>query len=373
MHRLKIVHLSSVHPRYDNRILLKQCCSLSKAGHDVSLIVADGKGGETFDGVAIYDVGASKGLLNRMLNKAYAVYKKARKLNPDVYQIHDPELLPYAFLLSRNGKKVIYDVHEDYVTGIGQKKYLPEIMKGVIAGGFDRLEKYLSKKCTLILAEKYYNERFPTGHLVLNYPILSPPDRDIPFTQADEVLDKELIYTGNVTEVRGAFTQSQILKALPDVKITFIGYCPVELADQMEEIAGTNAGNLEIIGRGEFIPFEKIKKKYKEKRWLAGLAIFPKTPHYEKKELTKFFEYMANGLPIICSDFPVWKGLVEGSGCGIAVNPDDIHEIKAAIYRLHQEKDLRESMISNGIRLSKERYNWEVEQKQLLNIYSNLV
>ncbi len=372
MPRLKIVHLSSVHPRYDNRILLKQCCSLSNAGHEVSLIVADGKGEEIFQGVKIYDVGESKNLLNRMLVKAFAVYTKANQLNPDVYQIHDPELLPYAFILSRRGKKVIYDVHEDYVTGIGQKKYLPEFLKGIVARGFNSIEKFFSKKCTVILAEKYYQERFPAGHLVLNYPVLSTSGHEGTDTYPIQVAGKELIYTGNVTEVRGAFTQSKIIKALPDVKITFIGYCPSELAEKMKEIAGPHSENLEIIGKGEFIPFAEIKKKYVEKSWVAGLAIFPKTPHYEKKELTKFFEYMANGLPIICTNFPVWKKLIEGNDCGIAVDPNDIGEIKEAINRLYEDKSLRERMIKNGKRLSQSKFNWEVEKKHLLEIYSNL-
>ena len=57
--------------------------------------------------------------------------------------------------------------------------------------------------------------------------------------------------------------------------------------------------------------------------WTAGLALFPDTPHYREKELTKFFEYMAAGLPIICSDFPVWRELVERHRLGLCVDPED--------------------------------------------------
>jgi pyruvoyl-dependent arginine decarboxylase (PvlArgDC) len=46
-----IVHLSSVHPRYDTRIFVKQCRSLAALGHTVTLVVADGRGDEHVDGV----------------------------------------------------------------------------------------------------------------------------------------------------------------------------------------------------------------------------------------------------------------------------------------------------------------------------------
>src|SRR5690625_6021755 len=57
--------------------------------------------------------------------------------------------------------------------------------------------------------------------------------------------------------------------------------------------------------------------------WLAGIALFPPTEHYMKKELTKFFEYMNAGLPIICSHFPQWKTFIDKYNCGIAVDPYD--------------------------------------------------
>ena len=54
---MKICHLTSVHERYDIRIFLKQCRSLARAGHEVTLVVADGRGPETREGVRIVDAG----------------------------------------------------------------------------------------------------------------------------------------------------------------------------------------------------------------------------------------------------------------------------------------------------------------------------
>ena len=63
----KIVHITSVHQRFDTRIFQKECQSLRKAGYDVSLVVADGKGNETYEGIKIYDVGKENNRIKRLI------------------------------------------------------------------------------------------------------------------------------------------------------------------------------------------------------------------------------------------------------------------------------------------------------------------
>src|SRR5690242_12790488 len=98
---MKAVHLTSVHPRYDTRIFLKECRSLAAAGHNVTLVVADGNGSEERDGVHILDVGKPRGRASRMLQTVNAVYQAAVKLRANVYHLHDPELLRIAGRLQR--------------------------------------------------------------------------------------------------------------------------------------------------------------------------------------------------------------------------------------------------------------------------------
>ena len=103
---LKVVHLTSAHPRYDIRIYGKICSSIASR-YDTALVVADDKGDEVTDvGVQIYDVGVSLGRLNRMIKTTKKVYKKALELNASVYHLHDPELIPIGLKLKKNGFKV---------------------------------------------------------------------------------------------------------------------------------------------------------------------------------------------------------------------------------------------------------------------------
>ena len=100
----KITHLTSVHARYDTRIFIKMCSSLAKKeNYEVFLVVADGKGNESKNGVAIVDVGAKTGgRISRMTQTAEKVYQKAKELDSDIYHLHDPELIPIGLKLKKN-------------------------------------------------------------------------------------------------------------------------------------------------------------------------------------------------------------------------------------------------------------------------------
>ena len=96
-----ITHLTSVHPRYDTRIFIKMCQSLSLNGYNVSLVVADGKGDEVKNGLSIIDVGAkSNGRFFRMTTSVKKVFEKAKELDSDIYHwkgtIIGPTNTPYA-------------------------------------------------------------------------------------------------------------------------------------------------------------------------------------------------------------------------------------------------------------------------------------
>src|SRR5690606_1976163 len=90
-----------------------------------------------------------------------------------IYVFHDPELMVVGSLLKKKHNIVIYDIHEDYVTSILQKEYLSKPFKLIIARLYRFLEKWLTRKMELSLAEKYYQELYPRGKTILNYPIIN--------------------------------------------------------------------------------------------------------------------------------------------------------------------------------------------------------
>ena len=57
---------------------------------------------------------------------------------------------------------------------------------------------------------------------------------------------------------------------------------------------------------------------------------------------------------------------------GICVNPCDVNEIAKAINYLLENSNLAEELGRNGRRLIENKYNWEIEEQKLLNLYTSL-
>jgi glycosyltransferase involved in cell wall biosynthesis len=304
-----------------------------------------------------------------MSRTVWHVYRTARAENADIYHFHDPELIPVGLLLQAQGKRVIYDVHEDYVTAIRQKTYLPYSVRMTLAGLFAAVEARVTRPFHIVLAERYYQARFPEGTPVLNYPLTS----HFPPTRAQPNRNLALLYSGVVSADRGALVHSRLVALLKDIEVYVVGRCPPELAREMRRLAGEGAPRLHIEGEGSTVRYDRILEYYRQGRWLAGLALFPPSPHYLHKELTKFFEYMGAGIPILCSNFPTWRTLVKNTGAGLCVDPQDPAAIAQAITYLARHPEETERMSANGRQAFETRYNWESEAAKLLDVYARLL
>jgi glycosyltransferase involved in cell wall biosynthesis len=387
--KIKVCHLTSVHRAYDIRVFYKECKSLAKTGYEVVLIARHDKS-ETIEGVHIVPCPVFKNRLARVLLAPLRMFSLALKQKAKVYHFHDPELMVTGLLLRLFTRaKVIYDIHEDYKTSIRQKYYLTRWIAAAAANFFGFFETAAAKFFKLILAEKYYEKRFPKGIHVLNYPIIevdrwkvstfgkngtlsrSGPHRPLPGGSAPG--NCHLLYIGTITEDRGALLHAEMLNYLKDIDIYMVGFCRKSLAQQMRQIAGKEQARLHLEGEEEFVHPSRIQYYYQKGKWLAGLAIFPPTTHYMNKELTKFFEYMLAGVPLICSDFPVWRELVENTNAGLLVDPFDRKGITSAVefLRTHPREAIK--MGENGKRAVLEQYNWAAEEKKLLNLYEQMV
>lgn len=370
---VRVVHTTSVHAWNDVRIFSKECVTLAKYGYDVTLI-APRDGNSEIRGVKIIGVRSHRNRLARLVLGGIEVLFRALQARADIYHFHDPELLPIGLILRLLRKKVVYDVHEDYATGIAEKRYLPVPVRHALASFVAWLERIIQPLVETVLAERYYRERFPEGVLVLNYPQRST---GLAATHSGEGVQKNrvpnrVLYTGGISISRGALVHANLVNLREDLDVVMIGRCPRSVYEQIQAVAGENRDRVFVEGVDHYVSHERIVAAYDEYSWLAGLALFPYSPHYARKELTKFFEYMQAGIPILASAFPTWTELIEKTGCGITVDPGDPEAVRQALQWLLEHPDEVREMGEKGKWQVQHTYHWDSQASNLLRLYERL-
>jgi len=363
---VKVCHVSTVHSRNDTRIFLKECRSLAAAGHEVIYLVADGKGDETRDGVRIVDAGARpRGRIARFRFSAHRMAAAAFTRKADIYHMHDPELAPAGLRLSRAGVKVIYDAHEDLPRQLQSKPYINPALARPLAW---IVELYENRACSrfdaVISATEAIGRRFDLvarrTAIVHNYPSLEELglERLEPSTRFPKAC-----FVGGLTEIRGI---RQLASASLIARFPIEAAGPVNSGSLAEFLAGSGS-KIRLLGS---LGRREVSKLLVGAS--AGLVTYLPMPNHVEALPTKIFEYMAAGLPVIASNFPLWREIVEGGECGRCVDPSDPRAIAAAIDEIVGNPELARRMGSNGRRLVEERYNWAIEERTLLDLYQEL-
>ena len=367
---LKIAHLTSVHKRFDTRIFKKQCISLSKKdNYNVSLIVADGLGSTKHKNINIYDVGPSKNRFDRIFISVKKIYLKALDLDCDIYHLHDPELLNIGLKLKNKGKTIIFDSHEDVSEDIMIKDWIPFYLRKIISLTYNAFEKFVCKRLDFVIsATPYISNKFQEKGII-SYDIKNYPLEEDFNYQKTNWKDKsnEICYVGEISKERGIVEIIESLENFKNIRLNLVGsFSDLNLKNRCEKMKGWSKVNE--LG---FLSKKEINKVFNNSK--LGIATLHPTKTYLPSIPVKIFEYMAAGLPIICSNFDFWDELIfKEYKCAIKVDPLSSLEIADAVERLIYSDVDSKKMIREGTRAIKETFNWKIEEKKLYDVYNNL-
>jgi len=366
---IAVCHMTSVHSRTDVRIFLKECGSLAKAGYRVCLVVADGQGDASVAGISIRDAGRPSGRLSRMLTTTRNVLRLALAQNADIYHFHDPELLPAGRKLKRLGKTVVFDAHEDIAKQLASKPYLNRMARFAVP---PLIEWYERRVCTrldaIVTATAHIRDKFrkinPDAVDINNYPLrgeLYTPEVDWTIKRP------QVCYIGGITEIRGIFPLIKAMEHVAKTDRLVIAGRFAEASVNTAAHAMPGWGKVDELG---FVDRDSVRDILAHS--IAGLVTFLGVPNHINAQPNKMFEYMSAGLPVIASNFPLWREIIEGNDCGICVDPEQPLEIAKAIDYLATHPERARQMGINGRKAVQERYNWDNEAPKLLALYSRL-
>jgi len=366
----RVCHLTTVHDPLDDRIFHKECKSLEEAGYETTIIAPHPKD-TMVDGIRIVGLRKAKKRWSRIFLLPPQVFCKAIREKADIYHFHDPELIPVGIALRLFlNKKVVYDVHEDYSKQVLSKPYLPGASRKTLAVIIRALENLSSIIFSgIVTATDDIRNNFShhkKAVSVKNYPVMSYFQDEKNNTQVRK--EFRVVYVGGVSKTRGIVEAIQALEYIEKpIKLIICG--DFNLYDEglrLYQLKGIH--KVESLG---WISHESIGQVLKTCD--AGLVCLHPLPNYLTALPVKLFEYLAAGLPVIASDFPVLKIIVDGNRCGLCVNPLDPRAIAAAMEYLMDHPEERAEMGLNGMHAVEKGYNWNAERQKLLDLYKGIL
>jgi len=371
MNRIKVCHLTVTHSETDNRIFQNECKSLAKEGYDITIIVPN-VDNKILEDINIIGIKCNMHPISRVLVGSRKVYKKALEVNADIYHIHDIELFKYGIKLKGKGKKVIFDSHEDWLVYPNDITWIPGLIKKFISNYVLKLyKKYLNRYDAVITVSPHILEKIELfsnhAYMITNYPRYDYSDTVL-FSKEDYLnRNNTLFYSGTVSN------QEVILKAIseiPDISYNIAGTFSESYKTKLSKYPAWN--KVTYLG---YLSKENLETAFLNSTIAITLLHYHANVGFRNGTLgnTKLFDYMKYGLPLICTDFEIWKKMIILKyNCGICVNPDNFYEVKRAIQYLINNKDVAYEMGQNAQKAVREEFNWESQVQILIGIYKSL-
>jgi glycosyltransferase involved in cell wall biosynthesis len=373
---LRAAILTTVHSALDVRIFYKQAVSLAQAGHEVTLYAPaqpEAAGILAKHGIRYVSLGRAASRLGRA-RLWWRLMRSLRTTSYDIWHFHDPELLPLTIIwkwLFARQVRLIYDVHEDLPKDILDKQWIAVPTRKIISVLADKVEAWGMRHCQMVVAAtdsigEHVAASTDRYTIVHNYSLVNETGA-LERNQASDRPIRVIYASAALTDLRGVRQVVEAMKLLGDEKVELLllgDFYPAGFEREIRDLARSN-----VLFQCR-VPFTEVNH-YLSKSDIGMINFLPLENHKEAMP-NKIFEYMQAGLPIIASDFPLWREIIEDAECGLLVDPTDPIQIAAAIRTLVNQPELRHRMSQAAVIVAREHFSWQQESKKLLAIYENL-
>jgi glycosyltransferase involved in cell wall biosynthesis len=352
------------HPRHHYRL----AAALAAAGHEVTMLARPGPQKGQLDAVPVEYLPARRSRLLRMLGAPLTVLRAARR-RPDVVYVMTLELLPWAVLLAKLGRRrVAYDSAEEYQTYMLHKEWLPRRVRAAVGRIVGWLEPWLAAKLpavTTALPSTYERFRAAGANVVLvrNFPPASLTSR----VQRNGSFPYDILVGGSLWPEwvpMIADTARELGRmGFDDARWVVAGRnCPPD-RQQLLQTALAERGVFDRFELQYDLPFREMPRLISSAR--VGLVYYTGDGVPQR-----IFEYMAAGLPFVAPNLPTTSQFVDGTA--ILATPDSPPALAEGLARLLRDRSLWEEISRRGPAYSRERYSWESEARKLTGVFARL-
>ena len=351
----------------DSRVY-NEAIALIKAGHKVSLIAWDRTGkyktSENINEIEVYRI--SNNFLVELLQKPLLqipffwmrAFSLAKNLDFDVIHCHDLDTLYIGIKLQKKlNIKLIYDAHEIY------PYLLQRDLSRFFIPIFNRIEKSGSRHVDeLIIADESYEEYFKSVGYSNITTILNTKKLFLQTYKAPHNETVTLVYIGSLTRQRYILELIEVVGNLRKINLVIAGRGA--LAKTIEH----NIENYQNISFSGEIPFKEVIPLTHQGD-IAICMINPADKNNQIASANKQFEAMVAGRPIIATKGTRSGEITAREKCGLVIDYNK-EALRVAIEKLRDDPELRKKLGQNALKAAIEKYNWEIDQRKLLNVYS---
>lgn len=315
---------------------------------------------ETF---TIYKLKKGKVSLFFYIHFAFLLIKKLIQSRADIYFAEDFYTLPFVTTFAKiRGAKIYYNSRELYafLGGLRNRPFLQALVRTI--------EKFFIHKVDLVLTtgyldsetlEKYYGIK--NTLVIRNNPLFQQPTNKVDFRKLYGLSDDKIIllYQGVLLEGRGIPLILKAIKDLPKTALIILG--EGEQKENFKKIAEVFKISERVIFAGSINQKDLINYTAGAD---IGLSLIENiSVSYFHALPNKLFEYIMAGLPVLASDLPQMKQIVEDYQIGEAINIEHSENIVSTLKRWIDNPDVTRKYREN-CKLAAKELNWQEEYKR---------
>jgi glycosyltransferase involved in cell wall biosynthesis len=278
----------------------------------------------------------------------------------DAVHCHDfSSLLIGVKLKKKLGVKLVYDAHELWSFMVSRD--LPKIWANYYLWKEKILVKYVNQIITVNEPLQDYFQRITDKAVTI---IMNAKNIQSRKYESPKNNIFTLIYIGFIGKSRYLLELVEVAKNIDDIHCIIAGSgSKKDYVDKVKKNC-SKTDNVDFIG---IVPMEKVIQMTKE----ANVVICMFDPDDKNSKIglpNKVFESMITGRPIIVTNDVYLGKFVENENIGLSI-PYDKKCLEEAIIKLKNDRDFCEKLGQNALQAAIKEYNWDVQEKKLLNIY----